>query len=90
MTNDEYNNLIQRWNDYCDEVRASDQIYNNDDDTFELLGITIRQVLTAQKAHRYDWDDKYLALDGYQNPTSFNDLLEHIDLDELITYEQNR
>ncbi len=90
MTNDDYNNLIQRWNDYCDEVRASDQIYNNDDDTFELLGITIRQVLTAQKAHRYDWDDKYLALDGYQNPTSFNDLLEHIDLDELITYEQNR
>ena len=40
--------------------------------------------------NRYDWDDKYLVLDGYANPVSFNDLLEHIDLDELITYEQNR
>ena len=33
MTNEE-NNLIQRWNDYCDEVSASDQIYFNDDEAF--------------------------------------------------------
>ena len=89
MTNEE-NNLIQRWNDYCDEISASDQIYFNDDEAFELLGITIKQILTAQKAHRYDWDDKYLALDGYANPVSFNKLEEHIDIEELTTYEQNR
>ena len=90
MTNDDYNNLIQRWNDYCDEVSASDQIYLNNDEAFELLGITIKQVLAAQKTNRYDWDDKYIVLDGYANPMSFNGLLEHIDLDELITYEQNK
>ena len=90
MTNDDYNNLIQRWNDYCDEISASDQIYLNNDEAFEMLGITIKQILAAQKMNRYDWDDKYVVLDGYANPMSFNDLLEHIDLDELITYEQNR
>ena len=90
MTNDEYNNLIQRWNSYCDEVSASDQIYDNDDDAFDILGITIKQVLSAQKTKRYNWDDKYIVLDGYGNPASFNDLLEHVDLDELINYEQNR
>jgi hypothetical protein len=89
MTNEE-NNLIQRWNDYCDEVSASDQIYFNDDDAFELLGITIKQILIAQKMNRYDWDDKYLALDGYANPVSFNKLEEHIDIEELTNYEQNK
>lgn len=89
MTNEE-NNLIQRWNDYCDEVSASDHIYLNDDEAFELLGITIKQILAAQKMNRYDWDDKYVVLDGYANPVSFNKLEEYIDLDELINYEQNR
>jgi len=89
MTNEE-NNLIQRWNDYCDEVSASDHIYFNDDEAFELLGITIKQILAAQKMNRYDWDDKYVVLDGYANPMSFNKLEDHIDIDELTTYEQNR
>ena len=89
MTNEE-NNLIQRWNDYCGEVNASDYTYFNDDEAFEMLGITIKQILVAQKMNRYDWDDKYLALDGYANPVSFNKLEEHIDINELTNYEQNK
>ena len=89
MTNEE-NNLIQRWNDYCGEVNSSDYIYFNDDEAFEMLGITIKQILVAQKMNRYDWDDKYLALDGYANPVSFNKLEEHIDINELTNYEQNK
>ena len=55
-----------------------------------MLGITIKQILVAQKMKRYDWDDKYLALDGYANPVSFNKLEEHIDINELTNYEQNK
>lgn len=89
MTNEE-NNLIQRWNDYCDEINASDHIYLNDEDAFETFGFTIAQTLRAMKANKYDWDDTYVQMDGYGNPVSFNKLEEHIDINELINYEQNR
>jgi len=78
--------LITLWNEFCDANKWSDHIYPNDDDAFDMFGFTIRQTLRAAKADRYSWDDKYLQMDGYGNPFSFNNLTEQIDLAELEDY----
>ena len=74
------------WNEYCDDIYANDHIFSNDDEGFEIFGFTIAQTLRAAKNDRYDWDDKWLQMDGYGNPFSFNDLTEQIDLAELEEY----
>jgi len=78
--------LMVLWNEYCDHISASDHIYTNDEDAFELFGFTIGQTLRSVKQDRYDWDDAYIQMDGYGNPFSFNDLRDYIDLAELEEY----
>ena len=78
--------LMALWNEYCDHISASDHIYFNDEDAFELFGFTIGQTLRAVKAEQYDWDDAYIQMDGYGNPYSFNDLRDEIDMAELEEY----
>ena len=76
--------LISEWNMYAESIQApSDYVYWNNDESFEELGITIRQVLTAAKHDRYDWDHRFLTLDGYCNPMSSNSLDDVLDMDEL-------
>jgi len=74
------------WNEYCDHIHASDHIYANDDDAFEIFGFTIGQTMRAAKVDRYDWDDTWVQMDGYGNPFSFSDLTDQIDLAELEEY----
>ena len=78
--------LMVLWNEYCDHIMASDHIYVNDEDAFEIFGFTIAQTLRAMKVDKYDWDDAYIQMDGYGNPFSFNDLRDYIDLAELEEY----
>tara|TARA_R100000951_G_C2591593_1_gene165207 strand:+ start:312 stop:836 length:525 start_codon:yes stop_codon:yes gene_type:complete len=76
--------LIGEWNRYVESIQSpSDYVYWNNDESFEELGITIRQVLTAAKHDRYDWDHRFLTLDGYSNPMSSNNLDDVLDMDEL-------
>ena len=58
----------------------------NDDEAFEMLQLTIRQTVAASKNDRYNFDDKWLTLDGYGNPMSFNSLLNYLDVPELEEY----
>jgi hypothetical protein len=51
-----------------------------------MLQLTIRQTVAASNNDRYDFDDKWLTLDGYGNPMSFNDLTRFIDVPELEEY----
>jgi hypothetical protein len=76
--------LINEWNLYIESINApGDRVYWNNDDAFEELGLTIRQTLLAAKQDRYNWDHRFLTLDGYGNPLSSNDLDEVLDMDEL-------
>jgi hypothetical protein len=80
--------LVNLWNQYCDAVNLyPDHIYPNDDETFEMLQLTIRQVVKAQKHGVYDFDHQWLYIDGYANPKSCNDpirLMELEDLEEFV------
>jgi len=76
--------LINEWNLYAESINApGDRVYWNNDDAFEELGLTIRQTLLAAKQDRYDWDHRFLTLDGYGNPFSSNRLDDMLDMDEL-------
>jgi hypothetical protein len=79
--------LVSHWNAMCDYITApQDHVYANDDEAFEMLQLTIRQTVAASKNDRYNFDDKWLTLDGYGNPMSFNDLTQFIDVPELEEY----
>jgi hypothetical protein len=79
--------IISLWNAMCDYINApQDHIYLNDDEAFEMLQLTIRQTVVASKNNRYNFDDKWLTLDGYGNPMSFNNLFNYIDVPELEEY----
>ena len=76
--------LITEWNLYTESINApGDRVYWNDDEAFDELGLTIRQTLVAAKHDRYNWDHRFLTLDGYGNPLSSNMLDDVLDLDEL-------
>ena len=79
--------LVSHWNAMCDYITApQDHIYANDDEAFEMLQLTIRQTVAASNNDRYNFDDKWLTLDGYGNPMSFNNLLNYLDVPELEEY----
>ena len=79
--------IISLWNAMCDYITApQDHIYPNNDDTFEMLQLTIRQTVRASQAGVYNFDDKWLTLDGYGNPVSFNEIDYFIDAAELEEY----
>ena len=79
--------LASHWNAMCDYINApQDHIYANDDEAFEMLQLTIRQTVAVSKNGRYNFDDKWLTLDGYGNPMSFNSLLNYLDVPELEEY----
>ena len=79
--------IISLWNAMCDYITApQDHIYPNNDDTFEMLQLTIRQTVRASQADVYNFDDKWLTLDGYGNPVSFNEIDYFIDAAELEEY----
>ena len=79
--------IISLWNAMCDYINApQDHIYLNDDEAFEMLQLTIRQTVVACLNQRWNFDDKWLTLDGYGNPMSFNSLFNYIDVPELEEY----
>lgn len=81
-------NLINKWNEYCIEnCSAEDQVLYNDEEAFEILGLNVRQVAEAVKDNSYNFDHKWVSLDGYANPRSSNDALDFIDL-PLIEMEE--
>lgn len=76
--------LITEWNLYIESINApGDRVYWNNDEAFDEIGLTIRQTLVAAKHDRYNWDHRFLTLDGYGNPLSSNMLDDVLDLDEL-------
>lgn len=84
LSNHTPDELITEWNLYVASINApGDRVYWNNDEAFEEIGLTIRQTLLAAKQDRYDWDDRFLTLDGYNNPMSSNKLEEVLDIDEL-------
>ena len=81
--------LVNLWNQYCDDTNLyPDHIYPNNDETFLMFQLTVRQVLTAQKQGVYDFDHQWLYIDGYANPKSCNISNLVIFSDSDMTYDR--
>lgn len=80
-------NLLEIWNEYCSENRCDDEIYPYDDEHLNMLipsdpADAFRAGLYASINH----SDDYLIVNGYGNIESVSDPSEHIDETVLIDW----
>lgn len=83
----EGDNLLSLWNEYCSENNPDDQIYDFDDETLAMLyGNDPMKAFQAGVNAQINWSDDYLYLDGYANIHSTNDPSTQIDETLLIEW----
>lgn len=83
----EGDNLLSLWNEYCSENNADDQIYTFDDETLAMLyGNDPMEAFKAGLNAEINWSDDYLYFDGCANIHSTNDPSTHIDETALIDW----
>ena len=76
----EGDNLLSLWNEYCSENDKGDQLYPFDDDTLHrLIPKHHMKAFQAGVNAKINWSDDYLYFDGYANIHSTNDPSNHID-----------
>lgn len=83
LENMDDNALISAWNEY---VSGDDQIYENDEEFFEMCFTKPIDAVRAVAFGDYRYTDSYVRFDGYANLESFNCLSDKIDFDELADY----
>lgn len=80
-------NLLDAWNEYCSENNMDDYIHNFDDDFFETyLSSDPQEAFRLGCFSDIRWSDKYLIFNGYGNLESFDDPSNHIDETVLIDW----
>jgi hypothetical protein len=84
--------LMEIWNDYCDDVGFhDDRVYYNDDDTLQMICGDYMSVAQKITYGNYNYAHEFLTLNGYANFET-SDYVEYlIDLDDLAEWiiEQN-
>jgi len=78
--------LINLHNDYCDDIRSGDHIYNNEEDFFSEHFNTTIEAIRAVAYGQYSYSETYVKFDGYANLETTSDLDNWIDFDELTGY----
>lgn len=82
----ESDNLLSLWNEYCSENRADDQIYNFDDDFFQtFLSNDPAKAFQMGVYSTINWSDEYIQFNGYGNLESLSDPSTQID--EIVLLE---
>jgi hypothetical protein len=83
----EGDNLMSLWNDYCSDNNPDDQIFDFDDDTLAMLfGDDAMKAFQAGVNADINWGHDYLYLDGYANIHSTDDPSTRIDETVLIDW----
>jgi len=78
---------ISLWNEYCSEQRNEDEIYDFDDEFFELF--FSNKPMEAARAASFgevNWSDDYISFDGYGNLKSLSNPINAIDENSLIEW----
>jgi hypothetical protein len=79
---------VSLWNEYCSEQSNEDEIYDFDEEFFELY-FEGRPMEIARAVHFGDiqnWNDNYIKFNGYGNLVSFNNPLDVMDENSLIEW----
>lgn len=83
-------NLLSLWSEYCMENNPDDEIFHFDDETLQMLcGDDIMKAFQMGVNAEINWSDDYLYLDGYANIHSTNDPSTRIDETVLIEWVLN-
>ena len=83
----EGDNLVSLWNEYCSENNMDDYIYNFDDDSLQMLfGDDPMKAFQAGCNAQINWSADYIYLDGYANIVSCSDPSTQIDESILIDW----
>lgn len=84
----EGDNLLSLWNEYCSENNQGDgEIYPFDDDTLQMLyGNNPMEAFRAGCFSEINWSDDYLRLNGYGNIISLHDPSTQIDETLIIDW----
>lgn len=78
LTTDE---LVELWNEYCEEHREYDQILNYfDEDTINQFFATPYDALRASPFGEVSFNHEYFMFDGYGNIRTMSGLAIHNDL----------
>lgn len=86
LNNESDEEVIDKWNEYCNDNSSDDHIYENTDDQLEELFSKVGECVRAIFYGDYDYSHKYIQFNGYANLESFDDVLDKIDIDELIDH----
>ena len=78
---------ISLWNEYCQEQGNEDEIYDFDDEFFEIF--FYNKPMEAARAASFgdvNWSDDFISFDGYGNLKSLSDATHAIDETALIDW----
>lgn len=83
----EDDNLLDVWNEYCREVNNGDEIYDFDDGFMEFeLPSNSREAFTLGLYSKVNLSDDYIFYNGYGNLESTDDPSKHIEVSDLVNY----
>jgi hypothetical protein len=78
---------LSHWNEYCSENRSDDQIFDFDDEFFDIF--FEGKPMEAARAASFgsvNWSDDYITFNGYGNLESISNVNDYIDENELIEW----
>jgi hypothetical protein len=78
---------LSHWNEYCSANRSDDQIFDFDDDFFDMF-FEGKPGDAARAVHfgSVNWSDDYITFNGYGNLESISNVNDYIDENELIEW----
>lgn len=83
----EDDNLLGIWNEYCSKNNPDDEIFYFDDETLQMLcGDDVMRAFQLGVNAEINWHDDYLYLDGYANIHSTSNPSTRIDETILIDW----
>jgi hypothetical protein len=74
--------LIELNNRYCEVFNYESEIYNNDEEFFEIFFTNALEAVRAVSFGDYRYHDDYVIFNGYGNLETFN----HMDTDRLADF----
>ena len=79
--------LMELWNDYCDEINAhDDMVYYNDEETLQMICDDYMSVAQRITYGKYNYAHEYLTLNGYANFESADFVDWLITMDDLADW----
>lgn len=78
--------LIGCWNEYCSYTNPDNEIFNFDEEFFNIFFSNPMEAARAASFGDLNWSDDYIYFNGYGNLESTKDLEDIIDKSELIDW----